>query len=260
MRLTRVFVEGPLQPGGELVLPSGAATHLTRVLRLGAGAACVLFDGRGGEYPATLVAVDRREVRVRVDDHVHVERESPLRVLLLQGLARGERMDVVVQKATELGVAAIQPVVTQYSAVKLDATQAARKVEHWRAVAIGACEQCRRNRIPDIRAPLALDRALVDAPPGARVVLSVDEGQSLARAVRGAPGAGTGEAWISVLVGPEGGLSAAEEMLAQHAGFVPVRLGPRVLRTETAGPACLAALGALVGDLAGGADAPSPGR
>jgi 16S rRNA (uracil1498-N3)-methyltransferase len=177
-----------------------------------------------------------------------VERESPLRVLLLQGLARGERMDLVVQKATELGVAAIRPVHTLHSGVKLDATQAERKLAHWRSVAVSACEQCQRNRVPELLAPLPLDRALVEAPAGLRLVLSLGS--------EGAPAPPLSrtlvrpEAWITVLVGPEGGLAEAEEALARHAGFTAVSLGPRVLRTETAGPAMLAALGALAGDLA----------
>jgi 16S rRNA (uracil1498-N3)-methyltransferase len=250
MRLTRVFVDAPLAGGATLTLPDIAAAHLTRVLRLGVGDDCILFDGRGGEYPARIEAVTKREVRVQVRAHDAVERESPLRVLLLQGLARGERMDLVVQKATELGVAAIRPVHTLHSGVKLDATQAERKLAHWRSVAVSACEQCQRNRVPELLAPLPLDRALVEAPAGLRLVLSLGaEGAPappLSRAV-----ARPVDGWITVLVGPEGGLAEAEEALARHAGFTAVSLGPRVLRTETAGPAMLAALGALAGDLAG---------
>lgn len=247
MRLTRVFVEGPLAAGAELVLPEGPAAHLTRVLRLQAGDACVLFDGRGGEYAATLASVGKREVRVAVGRHDPVERESPLRLLLLQGLARGEKMDLIVQKATELGVAAIRPVYTQHGNVKLDATQALKKVAHWRAVAIGACEQCGRNRVPEILMPVALDRALAEAPEGTRLVLSVEAAASgTAAAWAGVPPAAGS---VTLLVGPEGGLSGSEEALARHAGFEAMSLGPRVLRTETAGLVALAAVGTLWGDI-----------
>lgn len=249
MRLTRVFVDLPLASGTEVVLPESVAAHLTRVLRLGSGDRCVLFDGRGGEYGARIAAVAKREVRVSVGAHDPAGRESPLRVLLLQGLARGERMDVVVQKATELGVAAMRAIHTQHSGVKLDETQAARKVAHWRGVAIGAAEQCGRDRVPEILSPLALDRALVEAPTGLKLLLSTggDDGPApLLSRTRFSAGNG----WITLLVGPEGGFAAAEEALARHAGFTAVGLGPRVLRTETAGPAMLAAIGALAGDLA----------
>ncbi|MET0292608.1 MAG: 16S rRNA (uracil(1498)-N(3))-methyltransferase [Steroidobacteraceae bacterium] len=246
MRLTRVFVDAPLTAGAPLTLPDDAAAHLTRVLRLEAGDACIVFDGRGGEYPARLARVSKREVVVELGEHDPVERESPLRILLLQGLARGERMDLIVQKATELGVAAIRPVHTLHSGVKLDQRQAERKLEHWRGVAISACEQCQRNRVPEIMAPLPLADALTEAPAGDRWTLSLSEGRTPASA-SGIDAA----AWTTVLIGPEGGLADSEEAHAAAAGFKPLALGPRVLRTETAAIAALAVLGALRGDLAG---------
>jgi 16S rRNA (uracil1498-N3)-methyltransferase len=243
MRLTRVFVAAPLAAGQSLPLPAAAAAHLTRVLRLGPGDACVLFDGRGGEYAARIAHVTRREVVVEVGDHDPVERETSERVLLLQGLARGERMDLIVQKATELGVAAIRPVHTLHSGVRLDADQAARKLQHWRGVAIGACEQCRRNTVPELLAPLPLEQALAATPPGGRFTLSLGTAGAASLPLgRRVPGP-VGE-WLSVLVGPEGGLSEDEEGLARQAGFSPASLGPRVLRTETAAIAALAILAA----------------
>lgn len=252
MRLTRVFVEVPLSAGSRVALPAEAAAHLTRVLRLGAGDACTLFDGRGGEYAARIVSVSKRETLVDIGAHDPAERESPLRVLLLQALARGEKMDLVVQKATELGVAAIRPIHTLHSGVKLDADQAARKLAHWRAVAVSACEQCRRNRIPELLEPLTLPDALALVPAGTRLTLSLGivgaSPRPLAAALRTL--APIGDRWITLVVGPEGGLAAEEEAGLQAAGFLPVSLGPRVLRTETAALAALAALEALATDVA----------
>lgn len=248
MRLTRVFVPGPLAPGAEIALPDTAAAHLARVLRLGVGDDCIVFDGTGGEYAARIASVDRREVRVRLGERDPVERESPVRVVLLQGLARGERMDLVIQKATELGVAAVQPVHTLHSGVKLDAAQAARKVEHWRGVAIAACEQSRRTRVPEVLPPLPLDRALAGTGAGLKLVASLDE-SATPQALRRIDWPREGS--IAVLVGPEGGLDPAEDALARHAGFQAVALGPRVLRTETAAIALLTAIQTLAGDLGG---------
>jgi len=251
VRLTRVHVETPLATGTRVTLPGEAAAHLTRVLRLGVGDACVLFDGRGGEYAARIASVGKREAVVEVGEHDPVERESPLRILLLQALARGEKMDFIVQKATELGVAAIRPVHTLHSGVKLDADQAARKLGHWRGVAVAACEQCRRNRVPELLPVTGLADALRALPEGGtRLVLSLAEGPRTTLAAAAAAGL-SGAAGTTVLVGPEGGLAEEDEALARAAGFSAVSLGPRVLRTETAALAVLAALGALAGDLAG---------
>jgi 16S rRNA (uracil1498-N3)-methyltransferase len=237
-------VDLPLQAGMRVVLPPNAAAHLTRVLRLTEGDPCVLFNGHGGEFACRLAVAGKREVAVDVGAHDPVERESPLRILLLQGLARGERMDFIVQKATELGVAAIRPVHTLHSGVKLDDSQVDRKLAHWRSVATGACEQCQRNRLPDILPPVTLAEAIAAAPEGDRWTLSLTPGRTPARL------SGTGSGLrATLLVGPEGGLAPAEEQAAAAAGFEPLYLGPRVLRTETAALAALAVLGALRGDL-----------
>lgn len=242
MRVTRVHVPGPLATGGEIALPKQAADHLTRVLRLAPGAPFVVFDGRGGEYAAELLAVGR-EVRARLGRHDPVERESPLAITLLQGVARGERMDLIVQKATELGVTRIVPVLTERSVVKLDDRQRERKREHWQAVAVSACEQCGRNRVPDVASPARLADALDALPAGtARCLLAADAAAPLTIV----PAANGG---IVLLIGPEGGLADDERRLARAREFTEYRLGPRILRTETAGLTALTTLQALLGDL-----------
>jgi 16S rRNA (uracil1498-N3)-methyltransferase len=244
MRLTRIHVTESLAAGQEIVLPAQAGEHLTRVLRLEAGAPFVVFDGRGGEYSAILGTRDGKRVRARVERPLSLERESPLDVTLVQGIARGERMDFIVQKATELGVSRVVPFAAERSVVRLDAQQRARKHEHWQAVAISACEQCGRNRVPAVGAPQSLERALHDlAADALRCLLAADGAESLVAAARRSPGRP-----VVLLIGPEGGLAEGEEHLALASGFTACRLGPRVLRTETAGLAALAALQTVNGD------------
>lgn len=250
MRLPRIFVEGPLAAGREMPLPAAASQHLLAVLRLRVGAPLVVFDGRGGEHPARLLEAGRGGARIAVGEHRAVERESPLAVTLLQGLARGERMDVVVQKATELGVARIVPVAAARSVVQLAEARAAKRVAHWQAVAVAACEQCGRNRVPEVAAPLPLveacrlaaDEAAADAAAARLWVLDAEGGA--APTADPPPRGGR----VALLIGPEGGLTDEELEVAALIGFTRLRLGPRVLRTETAGPAALAALQALAGD------------
>ena len=241
MRVTRVFVEEPLGAGREMRLGTAAAAHVSRVLRLRIGDELVLFDGRGGEYPAAIIESHATTLRVRIGEHRSVERESPLRITLAQGISRSERMDWVMQKATELGVAAIVPVVTERSVVKLDASQALKKHQHWRAIAISACEQSGRNLLPDLASSVALERWLAEAPSdGARVLLDPTAG--------GGFGSLGQLSAVTLLIGPEGGLSSRERELAARHGFQSVRLGPRILRTETAAIAAISALQAMLGD------------
>jgi 16S rRNA (uracil1498-N3)-methyltransferase len=243
MRVTRIHVPGPLSAGNEVVLPVQAGEHLTRVLRLETGAELTLFNGEGGEYSARLAPGNGKKVVARILEHVHVERESPLRITLLQGVARGERMDLIVQKATELGVARIAPVLAERSVVKLDPKQRARKLEHWRAIAASACEQCGRNRVPELLEPMALGDAIgALVEDGERFLLAADAGKSLTVAAAGRSGS------FALLIGPEGGLAENERTFAQAHGFSACSLGPRVMRTETAGLAALAVLQALGGD------------
>jgi len=245
MRLTRIYVQAPLVAGEVLVLPSQAAEHLTRVLRLPPGAPFTLFNGAGGEFSAALQETTGKRVSARVLAHTLVERESPLQVTLLQGIARGERMDLIVQKATELGVSRIVPVLADRSIVKLDAKQRTRKREHWQAIAVSACEQCGRNRLPEVDEPLALGDAIAALPPGdSRFLLAADGETSLAVSAQRNP-----HSPVVLLIGPEGGLAENERMHARAQGFSACRMGPRVMRTETAGLAALALLQAVLGDL-----------
>ena len=245
MRLTRIFVPQTLTVGAQIVLPAQAGAHLTRVLRLEPGAPLTLFNGEGGEYAATLSPANGKQCLARVSRHDHIERESPLAVTLLQGIARGERMDLIVQKATELGVALIVPLLTERSVVKLDAKQRERKREHWQAIANSACEQCGRNRVPLIAAPLALGDSLADlAADARRCLLAADAGATLAGVVA------QSRQPVVLLIGPEGGLAENEQEFARVQGFVGCRLGPRVMRTETAGLAALAVLQTVAGDFA----------
>ncbi len=249
MREVRVFVEGPLAGRTEIDLPGPAALHLRRVLRLGAGAAVMLFDGRGGAYRARLIEGAHGAARARIEGFDPAERESPLAVTLLQAVARAEKMDWVLQKATELGVAAIQPVLAERSVAHFDAQRAARRRAHWLGVLRSACEQCGRNRVPALLEPAPLESACDDfrarAPEAAALLLDPNARMALSAAVR--PGA----AAAAVLIGPEGGWSAREKAVAGELGFVPARFGPRVLRTETAAVAALAALQAWAGDCGG---------
>jgi 16S rRNA (uracil1498-N3)-methyltransferase len=229
-----------------VTLPGQAGEHLTRVLRLQEGAALTLFDGTGGEYAAKLGAKHGKAVMAQVLAHDPVDRESPLSITLLQGVARGERMDLIVQKATELGVTRIVPVLAERSVVRVDAKQRARKQEHWQAVAISACEQCGRNRIPLVDEPVLLGDALARvSKDAARVLLAADGAQALTAA------AGGSRTSIALLIGPEGGLADAERQFALANGFMGCQLGPRILRTETAGLAALAVLQAIAGDFSG---------
>ncbi|WP_049623410.1 16S rRNA (uracil(1498)-N(3))-methyltransferase [Frateuria defendens] len=244
MRTIRLHVDLPLAPGAELPLPPQAGEHVARVLRLAAGDPVTLFNGDGHDYPATLHSVGKREVMVAVEGRQAVDNESPLPLTLAQGVARGEKMDLIVQKATELGVARIAPLFTERSEVKLDAGRTEKRLAHWRAVAASACEQSGRARLPQIDAPQPLAAWLAGlADDGAHRLTLLPEGDGSARALR--PGA----AGALLVVGPEGGLGERDVAALRETGFQGLRLGPRILRTETAGLAALAALQALHGDL-----------
>ena len=243
MRLTRVYVDEPLASGAHIRLGESAAGHVVRVLRLRSGDVLTLFNGRGGEYAASIDKLHGGEVTVSVGEHRPIERESPFPLTLAQGVSRGERMDLVVQKATELGVARLVPVLTERSVVRLDTEQADRKSSHWRAIVTAACEQCGRNRLPEVALPAQLREFLrQSAGDSVRLLLSPEA----TRRIEDAPRSATG---VTVLIGPEGGLSEAEQEDALAAGFTAVNLGPRVLRTETAAIAALALLQRAFGDL-----------
>ena len=243
MRLTRVYVGAPLGSDTDVRLPEAAAVHVARVLRLREGAVIVAFDGTGGDYRCELLSVKGDEVVVRVGARAAGLPESPLRITLVQAVSRGERMDWTLQKATELGVRTIVPVLSARSVVRLDERQAEKKLRHWQAIVASACEQCGRSIVPELRAPQEFARFLASsAREGQRFVLNPTGPASLA----GLTSVGSR---VELLIGPEGGLDDAELERAGAAGFAPVRLGPRVLRTETAGIVALTVLQSLWGDL-----------
>lgn len=251
MRLTRVHVDLPLAPGSTLRLPEDASAHLVRVLRLSAGDACVLFNGDGNDYRSRLTAASKREVAVEVLAAEPANTESPLRLVLAQAIARGEKMDWILQKATELGVSAIAPIVTERTEVRLDGERGEKRLAHWRGVVVAACQQSGRARIPRIAEPRSLAdwcASLANAGPGKHEVrLALDPGAELSVSRVLPPD--TGQALV-LAVGPEGGLSERDLLQLRQTGFVGLHLGPRILRTETAGMAALAALQAVFGDLA----------
>lgn len=232
----------PLAPGGSVDLPPEAAHHAARVLRLEPGDEVVLFDGRGGEWTARIARM-KPTVHVALDRFDPVTRASSLRIKLVQALPAADKMDWVLQKAVELGVASIQPVAAKRSVVRLTGDKMERRQQHWRNVTIAACEQCGANLVPELAPLLDLPRYLAQPPEAGelRLLLSPEAPRQL----RELP-APTGP--VSLLVGPEGGFEEAEVEIAQLAGFQPVCFGPRVLRTETAGLAVLAAIMALWGE------------
>ena len=244
MRLNRVYVDAALGEGLRLELPPAAGVHLAKVLRVRSGDELVVFSGDGLEYPASIESVRGARVAVAIGEARAVDRESPLAVTLVQCIARADRMDVIVQKATELGVARIVPVQSRRGVVRLTAAQEQSKAEHWRAIAVSACEQCGRNRLPSVEAPRRLIDYLGSLPAGGTRLLM----EPAAEARRTAPIGGE----MSIAIGPEGGLDDEEIEAFRLAGFEAMRLGPRVLRTETAAIAALAWLQGRYGDLADG--------
>jgi 16S rRNA (uracil1498-N3)-methyltransferase len=243
MRLTRVHVCGPLAAGTRRVLEGDTANHIARVLRLRPGDPLSVFDGSGAEHAARIEEFRKAAVIVTVGDSSAPLRESSLRLTLAQGISRGERMDWVVQKSTELGVSRIVPIQTERSVVKLDPQQSARKLRHWQAIAIAACEQSGRTLLPELAPAQALYDFLGDPDAdGTRLLLSPAGSLRVDDLAREA-------SRITVLIGPEGGLSEPEQRAAIAAGFLPVSLGPRILRTETAAVAALTLLQHRFGDL-----------
>ena len=244
MRLNRVYVDAALSAGLRVELPAAAGVHLAKVLRLRSGDELVVFAGDGYEYPASVEGVRGTRVAVAIGEARAVDRESPLAVTLVQCIARADRMDVIVQKATELGVARIVPVQSRRGVVRLEPAQAESKAAHWRSIAVSACEQCGRNRLPSIESPRRLIDYLGALPAGGTRLL-------LAPGAEGRPRASIGGE-VTIAIGPEGGLDDEEIEAFRLAGFDAMRLGPRVLRTETAAIAALAWLQGRYGDLTHG--------
>ncbi len=243
MRLTRVYVHAPLAVGATLDLPEAATRHLLHALRLGTGDHCVLFNGDGHDYTARIEIADKRRLAVRIAECQSRNTESALHITLLQALARGEKMDWILQKATELGVIAVRPMVSERSEVRLDAERSARRETHWRGVLAAACEQCGRARLPALHAPTRLPSALAELPTGSRVLYLDPDAEATLSSIAAVP-----QQPLAIVIGPEGGWSARDLGELAAVGAHGLRLGPRVLRTETAGLAAIAALQALAGD------------
>jgi len=238
--MPRLFVDLPLAAGLETSLPAGAARHV-QVLRLQPGESVTLFDGRGSDWPAEITRIGRSEVEVRVGEPIAVDRELGMRVTLALGMPANDRMDWLVEKATELGAFAIEPLMCERSVLRLSGERADKRVAHWRGIAAAAAEQCGRARLPQIAAPRAFGEWLRDratADDELRLVLSLaDETAPFAAKLRTAPRA------LCLLSGPEGGLASHEDGAARASGWQPVTLGARTLRAETAPLAALAAIG-----------------
>lgn len=242
MPIPRIHCDVRLGPGAQLALAPEAAQHVAKALRLKAGDAIVVFDGRGGEYDAAIQRIDKDRVDVKVGPWRAAETEAAIAMGLAQGLPEADKMDWIIQKSVELGAAWIQPIVCDRSVVRLSAERAAKREAHWRRVAIAACEQSGRNRVPEVRPTLGFRSWIAVASDVRRWVLTPGAPALAAQAPPAGP--------VELLVGPEGGLSDRERDLALSQGCTPVSLGPRVLRTETAPLAALAAINALWGDFA----------
>ena len=247
MRIPRIYCPVPLNIGSRIDLPPTALNRVVRVLRLKAGATLILFNGAAGEFHGVLATVTRSTATVNIQAYSPREAESPLPVLLAQGISRGERMDYTLQKAVELGVSVILPVLTERSVVKLEQERWRHRIQHWQGIIVGACEQCGRNRLPLLLEPVSLTKCLQSsALQGLKLVLDPLAPSTLSLL---APPPPPPPPAVSLLIGPEGGLSPAEIAMAAAAGFTAVRLGPRVLRTETAALVALTAVQLRWGDL-----------
>lgn len=242
--LTRLYFPEVIPAHGRCVLPAAQAHHVARVLRLAAGDALTLFDGAGTEYAAVITRLEKSAVTVRVGAAQARDRESPLRITVAQAVSSGDRMDFTVQKAVELGAARIVPLLSSRCVVRLSGARAEKRVAHWRAVAVSACEQCGRNHVPEVAAVIPLCHWLGQQPEAGGETRLLLAPHAAVRLREMAQPAGP----ITLLIGPEGGFAPDEESAARGSGFTPVSIGPRILRTETAALAALAALQALWGD------------
>ncbi len=241
MREIRHFVDLPLAVGAQLALPESAVAHLVRVLRLGVGDSAWLFNGDGHDYRARLVSLAKKAVEVEIVERVIVDNESPLQITLAQGIARGDKMDLIIQKATELGVAAIAPLLTERTEVRLEGERLTKKLSHWRGVIASACEQSGRARLPTLLSPQSLAAFAAGDRNPRRFTLDPVGGATMADVA--VTGAG-----VTLLIGPEGGLSERDLAALRAARYEGLQLGPRIMRTETAGLAAIAALNVLYGD------------
>ena len=244
MHTPRIYCSEPIGTGTSVSLPAEPARHLVRVLRMSVGDKLTLFDGSGGEFEASIASVDKRSVSVEIHTHQDVERESPLTLNLLQAVAKGDNADWVVQKAVELGVASIQPMLTERTVVRLSPERAAKRHIHWLGIIAGACEQCGRNRPPILYPTRSLPDLLQNRPRDIDGFILTPGGASCLERSRLPPTA------LDLVIGPEGGFSDQEVEMAVAAGLNPLRLGPRILRAETATVAAVTAVQSRWGDLA----------
>lgn len=242
MRIPRIHITSQLDTGQTITLDKAAASHISRVLRMKKGDALILFNGEGGEYTASITSAERHDVSVKIEQFTNKDCESPIKISLVQGISRGERMDYTIQKAVELGVHEIIPVFTKRGVVHLKGERLLKKEKHWQAVAVSACEQCGRNSIPLVHTPVTLQNWLAGGNiSSTALVLDPLATQNIKQAC-------SGDEPVTLLAGPEGGLSEDEIELVRESGFTGIQLGPRVLRTETAALAAIAALQTLYGD------------
>lgn len=242
MRIHRIHTDQALGPGREVCLEEGAAHYLVRVLRVNEGQPVMLFNGDGHDYGAEVVRTGKKSLLLNVLRRLPGAPEPPLRIAVVQALSRGERMDQTLQKCTELGAAAFQPLISERVEVRLNTRKRARRLEHWRRVIVAACEQSGRSVVPVVGEPLELDEWLELTAGACRLVLDPEADSALAHCPI------TGDE-VSLVVGPEGGFSDDELTRMRAQGLIPVRLGPRILRTETAGPAAVAVIQSIAGDL-----------
>lgn len=250
MALTRLFIDSALRTGQKLTLDNEQANYLGRALRLRAGDSLTVFSAESGDFAASIETIAKSSATITVGDSIGAVTESPLKVHLVQGVSRGDRMDFVVQKATELGVKRISPVLTEYGVVKLGGERAKKRRDHWQKVAISACEQSGRVRPPLVDIPVPLKTWFAEKTGESDVDLVLKPGATTAMASLAAPATK-----VCLLIGPEGGFSDSEYDDAEFSGFLPVAVGPRILRTETAAIAAVAVAQSLWGDLAPAATA-----
>jgi len=240
MRIPRIYTEQTLLSGETVELEESASHHLSKVLRMQAGRELVLFNGAGGEFAATIHEVTKKRILVNVAEHSLDNRESPLQLELAIGISRGERMDWVLQKATELGVTKITPLITERTEVKIGGERQDKKMQHWQQTIISACEQCQRNLLPELAEPVQISDWLTKVTSELRFVLHHRDSKQLP--------ADKKPQSVTLLIGPEGGLSDREIIHAREYDFDPLTLGPRVLRTETAPVAAISLVQYLWGD------------